>query len=143
MQHTKVEAQLRRFLLAVTAFIFTGTVIELALIEHTGDTVQWIPFIASGIGLISVLAVWFAPSPKSLLTLRGVMGIAALSSLFGIYEHFITNLEFSQEIHPAYSFMENVIAALKGASPMLAPGILFLAALLAVAATYRHPVLEK
>lgn len=143
MQDTKVEAQLRRFLLVVTGSIFIGTPIELILIEHTGDTVQWVPFILCGLGLIVLLFAWFIPSRKSLLALRGIMAMAAVGSLYGIYEHFIANFEFSKEIHPAYSLLENMGAALKGASPMLAPGILFLAALLAVAATYRHPILEE
>lgn len=143
MQSTRVEQQLRGFLLWVAGFIFIGTVIELVLIEHTGDILQWIPLILCGLGLISLLAVWFAPSRKTLLSLRGIMGATALGSLYGIYEHFITNFEFSQEIYPAYTFIENLWAGLKGASPMLAPGILFVAALLAVAATYRHPVLEE
>lgn len=143
MSQTSTEQQLRSFLLAVTGFICIGTIVELILIEHTGDVVQWIPFIAAGIAFLSVTAAWIVPSRKTMLFLRAVMGAAALVSLYGIYEHFITNFEFSQEIHPAYSLLENVGAALKGASPMLAPGIFFLAALLAAAATYRHPVLDE
>ncbi len=143
MQHSLVEQQLRRFLLAVSAFILSGTILELILIEHTGDLVQWLPFVLSGIGLFSLFWFWLKPSVKAIYTVRGVMGALALGSLFGVYEHFIANFEFSKEIHPAYTLVENVTAALKGASPMLAPGILLLVALLATAMTYKHPILES
>ena len=143
MQPSSVEQQLRSFLLAVSSFILSGTILELILIEHTGDLVQWLPFVLSGLGLFSLLWFWLRPSVKAIYVIRGVMGALAFGSLFGVYEHFIANFEFSKEIHPAYTFMENITAALKGVSPMLAPGILLLIALLATAMTYKHPILES
>lgn len=143
MQYSSVEQQLRGFLLGVSGFILLGTIVELMLIEHTGDIVQWIPFILCGLGLLSLLWFWISPSKRTLYTVRGVMVMLALGSVFGVYEHFVTNYAFSMEIHPAYTALENMGVAIKGASPMLAPGILFLAALLAAVMTYKHPILKK
>lgn len=143
MQHNLVEQQLRRFLLAICVFILFGTILELVLIEHTGDLVQWVPFGLSGLGILSLLWFWVKPSVRAIYTVRAVMGALALGSLFGVYEHFFANYEFSKEIHPAYTLFENVVAALKGVSPMLAPGVLFLVALLAIAMTYKHPLLDN
>ncbi|MCX6022705.1 MAG: hypothetical protein NTZ05_13435 [Chloroflexi bacterium] len=79
---------------------------------------------------------------RSLLALRWGMGVVALGSVVGVYEHVSNNAAFYQETHPAAGVGETVMAALQGRDPLLAPGILALAATLAVAATYRHPALE-
>lgn len=138
MSGNNIEQRLRRFLLAVTAAIFIGTVIELVLVDHTEETLQWVPFILSSLGFITVGWVWFAPGKKSLLVLRWVMVAVALGSLVGIYLHFSGNLAFTREINPSYSLSESIVPALKGSYPLLAPGVLFLAGTLGIAATWRH-----
>ncbi len=70
------------------------------------------------------------------------MGLVALGSLFGIYQHVVNNLGFYREIHPNAPTGAAVWGALAGASPLLAPGVLALASMLALAATYYHPVLD-
>lgn len=143
MSESGIEGWFRSFLLGVSAFILLGTIVELILVEHTEETLQWIPFILCAIGIICILLFRLNPTPKKIYFLRAVMGVLAAGSLYGVYLHFTGNFEFSAEIHPAYTFTENFTAALLGASPMMAPGILFLASLLAVAATYRHPLLKE
>lgn len=136
---TSSEHQLRKFLLGTTGAIFVGTVIELVLVEHTADTVQWIPFILSGLGLFTVLAAWMAPFRGMILTLRGVMVVMVGGGFYGIYEHFQSNLAFAMEINPGIETTQAIIEALYGANPMMAPGIFCLAGLLGLFATYRHP----
>ncbi len=51
------------------------------------------------------------------------------------------NLSFEQEVRPNAEMGDMVMNALKGASPLLAPGALVFAGLLAIAATYYHPAL--
>lgn len=135
--------RLRRFLLAVVAFICVGTLFELLLLDHTEETLQWIPFIFSAIGIVSVSAVWVAPKTGSVKILRWVMVGMAAASLLGMYLHFSGNLAFTREINPSFSLMESILPAMKGSYPLLAPGILLLAGVLGVAATYRHPALEE
>lgn len=142
MSTTLVDARLRRFLLGLTAFIFIGTVIELWLSDHTQETLQWIPFILSALGFLAVGAVWFRPSRQTIRVLRGVMTLVALGSIAGIYFHLSGNFEFELEMRPGVATTDVIMEALKGADPLLAPGILALAALLAIAATYYHPALQ-
>lgn len=143
MAQSEVAQRLRRFLLGVVAVIFIVTVFELILLEHTEEMLQWIPFVASGVGLFSVAGVWYLPSRRSLKILRWTMSAIAITSFVGVYLHFSGNLAFALEINPSYSVSEAIWPAMKGSYPLLAPGILFLAGILALAATYRHPLLEK
>ncbi len=143
MSDNEVLQRLRRFLLGVVAFIFLGSVFELILIGHYEETLQWVPFITSAIGFLSAVAVWFAPGSISVKAFRWVMvGVAAVS-LWGMYLHFSGNLAFTREINPSFSLMESIWPAMKGSYPLLAPGILFLAGILGVAVTYKHPAIEE
>ena len=132
----------RTFLLFVAGFTCVFTVVELWLEEHTGDPPQLIPFVLCGIGAVAIAAVLFRPRRLTLKLLRIVMGVMLFGSLFGLFEHVEHNLEFAKEIRPNASFSVLLSDTLYGANPLLAPGILALAAILAIAATYFHPVLQ-
>lgn len=142
MQSTSMEQRLRRFLLAVTAAIFTGSVFELILIGHHEETLQWMPFLVSAVGFVAVAGVWFSPGRSLLLVLRWVMVVTILTSLLGMWLHFSGNLAFTREINPSFSLSESIWPAMKGSYPLLAPGILLVAGVLGFAATWRHPVLR-
>jgi hypothetical protein len=143
MSPDQILFRLRRFLLALSALLFGGTVIELWLAEHMESLVQLIPFGLCGLGIVAVIAVLLRPQRQTLLGLRGCMGLAVLGSLYGMYEHISSNIAFQLEIQPNAKFRDIFSEALGGASPLLAPGILVLAAILAIAATYYHPALER
>jgi hypothetical protein len=136
-----VEERLRRFLLAAAALVFAATPVELWFAEHTESEVQLVPFILCGLGLAAVAAALTAPRRGVLLGLRAVMAVMVLGGGFGGYEHLTHNLAFEREIRPSAPAAAVFWDALSGASPLLAPGILALAAALALAATYRHPAL--
>ncbi len=138
-----VLLRLRRFLLTTSALLFAGTLGELWLINHTEDPVQFIPFVLCGMGLLVLLVVRLRPRRATMLTLRAVMALVILGSLVGVYLHVESNLAFVREIQPNAPAREAVFGALGGANPLLAPGILALAAMLALAATYYHPALKK
>ena len=138
-----VLSRLRRFLLAVSAILCVGTLVELIAVEHTESLEQWIPFGLSALVLLGVGAAWLRPDRQTLLVLRGVMVVTILGSLFGIYEHISNNIAFRLEIRPNADAADLLAAGLGGANPLLAPGILALAAVLALAATYQHPALDK
>lgn len=143
MSGRSVEQQYRVFLLVVTAGVLAGTLVELWFTEHMESFIQVIPFILIGIGLVAVLAAVFVPSRGTLLALRAVAVLLAAGGLYGIYEHFAHNLAFELEIRPNASPGDVWREALRGASPMLAPGALTLAAVLAAAATHRHDRLKS
>ena len=68
--------------------------------------------------------------------LRAVAAVIALGGLLGMYFHLTGNLAFAREIQPNATATAVLADALRGAAPLLAPGILTIAAMLAVAGTY-------
>jgi hypothetical protein len=138
-----ILSRLRSFLLALSGCLFAGTLFELIFINHTKDPVQWIPFFLCGLGMLADGLAFFSPQRKSFLFLRASMALIALGSLVGMYEHISTNVAFKMEIQPGSTIPQIVTAGLGGAAPLLAPGILAVAAVLALAASYSHPALEK
>jgi hypothetical protein len=136
-------ARLRRFLLGLSLVLFGGTVVELLLVNHWEDRVQLIPFVLCGLGSIAALLVLFHPRRTTLLGLRVCMGLVVCGSLFGVYEHLANNIAFQQEIQPNAPLTDVLVSAVAGGNPLLAPGTLAVAAVLALAATYYHPALEN
>lgn len=119
-----------------------GTVVELVLVGHTEDFWQWVPFGLCGLGAAALLLALRWPGRTSLRILRGVMALLALGSVLGVYQHVSHNLAFALEIHPNAHWQAVFWEALGGASPLMAPGILALIALLGFAATWHHPLLD-
>ena len=137
------EARYRRFLLWVSAGLFIGTPVELWLTEHMEGWQQWVPFVLCAVGLVAVASALRAPTRGTLLALRGTMIGVGAGAFYGIYSHVTANVAFELEIRPTYGLSDVLGEALRGASPLLAPGILALAALLGMAATFWHPVLHR
>lgn len=143
MKDRTVEQQFRFFLLVLSALIFLGTLAELSLIEHTEGLVQLLPFMLGGLGIGTVLVMLYVPSRRVIIGVRAVMAGIVLGSVFGIYEHVAHNYAFEMEVSPGSTMGEVIWKALGGASPLLAPGMLALAAVLTVIATYHHPALMR
>jgi hypothetical protein len=143
MTASLLEQRFRVFLLSIAAFLCVGTVIELWLTEHTAEPIQFVPFGLCALGFIVILAVLFRPTRATISTLRVMMGALMLGSLVGVYEHLMGNWEVVLETKPNLAAGEMFWEAVRGAAPMLAPGILVLVAVLALAATYYHPALGQ
>ncbi len=141
MKTGTIEQRFRAFMLILAGLLCLGTIVELWLAEHTHDLVQLIPFVLCGLGSIAIVAALMRPRRRVLFALRLVAALLIGGSLFGMYEHVEQNLAFELEIRPAATFGDVWFDALRGASPLLAPGILALAGVLALASTYQHPVL--
>jgi hypothetical protein len=137
-----VLARLRQFLLIISAGVFIMTVTELFFLSHWSETIQFLPFALSGLGLTTLILAYFRPGRGTMTLLRRSMIIIAACSLIGVYEHMANNLGFQMEIQPNATTWELILATLEGANPVLAPGILMLGAVIGVAATYQHPALE-
>lgn len=139
----RILSRLRRFLLALAVLLCAGTIAELWLTEHMETVVQLIPFGLCGLGFVAALIVLLKPRRIPILTLRISMALVAAGGLYGIYEHIENNIGFQREINPSASTTYIFIASVHGPNPLLAPGILTVAASLAIAATYHHPALLK
>jgi hypothetical protein len=141
MTSADILSRLRRFLLVFSVSLFGGTVVELSLVNHTEDAVQLIPFVLCGLGSVAALVALLRPQRATMLGLRVCMGLVVCGSLFGIYEHLESNVEFQREINPRQPTGSMMLSALGGANPLLAPGMLAVAGVLALAVTYHHPAL--
>lgn len=138
-----IEWRLRRLLLLLTFGICGATIAELLLNEHTQETVQFVPLVVATLGILSTGAVFIRPNPTTLRFLRGVAVLMIVASLAGIGFHLRGNFSFELEIRPNAAFTDVIMDALMGAAPLLAPGVLALGGILALATTYYHPALGK
>lgn len=143
MPTTTVEQRLRSFLLWLAGWMCFGTSVELFLAKHYKDPIQFVPFILCGVGLIAVVAALRRPQRAQLLALRGVMTLLLLGSLLGVYEHLANNFAFELDMRPSAVWSDVWFQALRGAAPLMAPGILAVAAVVAIAATYAHPAFAR
>jgi thiol:disulfide interchange protein len=143
MTPADVLSRLRRFLLAFSFVLLGGALFELWLIGHTEDPVQFIPFVLCGLGMVAALAALARPRRATLWVLRACMALVVLGTLLGIYLHVEGNYALQREISPRAGASAALFGALGGANPLLAPGILAVAAVLALAATYRHEALGR
>lgn len=135
-----VLRRLRTFLLVLGLFLFGGALVELWLVGHTKEVIQWIAFALAGAGALSVTMTLFHLGPATVRLLRVCMLVVALGSLFGMYEHVSGNVAFAREVKPNSSTTELFWRGLQGGNPLLAPGVLAVAAVLALSATYRFEV---
>jgi hypothetical protein len=131
----------RRLALYLLIFGTVGVGVELVLLEHFEDAMQWIPVTLLGVGLIAAVAAAVAPRPRVVRALRAVMTAHLLAGALGIYLHFRSNVEFELELRPSMAGLELWIESLKGAMPALAPGAMVQLGLLGLLVCYRHPAL--
>lgn len=143
MNNELILARLRRFLLAIAGLLLLGTLIELALIQHWDEPLQLTPFILSAIGLAGVAWAWVKSERGPLLALRALMVPLTLGSLVGVFVHVSSNIEIYTETHANAGTLAVIAAGLGGHNPLIAPGMLALAGILAAAATYGHPALQR
>ena len=143
MNSEQALAQIRQFLLIISAGVFVMTVTELFFLSHWTETIQLLPFALSGLGLTTLALAYFRPSPATIKILRWSMIVIGLCSLIGIYEHMSNNLGFQMEIQPNATTWELVMATFEGANPVLAPGILTLGAAIGWTATYQHSTVDQ
>jgi hypothetical protein len=71
------------------------------------------------------------------------MSVLGVGSFVGVYQHIQSNIAFELEIRPNATLSAVWFDALRSAGPLLAPGILALAAMIALAGTYYHPALAR
>ena len=116
--------------------------IELILERHTEEPWQLVPFALCVAGLAVIVLVLMKANWQTLWLLRGVMAVVAFGTVLGMWQHFAGDLAFQREIRPNADNWTLVENALHGAAPLLAPGILALAAGVAMIATYGHPALR-
>lgn len=137
------ESSIRKALLVLASVMFAGTLVELWLADHTQEPAQFVPFVLCILGLLALLAVLFRPSRNTLRALQATMLLNIVGGLVGIGLHLAGNYTFEQEIRPNAAANELILDTLKGANPLIAPGLLVFIALMVLIAIYRHPAGRK
>lgn len=133
MEHPRnqiASPALRRVILAALLFMMVGTSLELYLLDHYEDTLQLIPILCLGTSLLVFLLLFFWKTPLLMGLFKVLMGITALSGVYGSYLHLQANFEFEQEMKPTAQAWDVFIESLSGALPSLAPNSLIVLALI-------------
>ena len=130
---------LRRLLAAILLIGMSGTLVELLLLRHLEDPVQWIPVALLGCGLLAVPWHARARSAGSAAVVRLLMVLFVAAGFAGVYYHFTANVEFQKETDPSLAGRALVWKALAATvPPALAPGVMLQLGLVGLAYTYRH-----
>ena len=137
------EDRWRTLLLMVLALGAVGLTLELLLLEHWMVTPQLTPLVTLLLVLMVTVAVAFRPDRRSLRAFRAVMVWAVVAGFVGIGFHFRDNLAFEREVTPAASFSSLTWHAVRGATPLLAPGSLIQLGLVGLVFTWGHPGLRS
>jgi hypothetical protein len=140
---TLTYATVRQLLLALVVIGIVGLEVELALLRHAESFSQWIPHVTLFIGLLTTVAVYFQPGPRTLRVFQVMMIVFLVVGALGVYFHLNGNVEFALERDPSLSGVRLVWKALRGASPALAPGALAQLGLLGLLYGYKHPALTR
>jgi hypothetical protein len=143
MTAIEVLSRLRRVLLALATMLLLGTLVELWLVNHTEDAIQWVPFVLCGLALVAILLYVLRKTPITIWFLRIVMTLMILGSGLGIYLHVSNNMALEREMHPNARSSQIWRKGFGGANPLLAPGILAISAILTLLASYKYDVVNS
>lgn len=136
-------ATIRGRLLAIFLLGTLGTSAELLLIEHTEGFSQLVPLLVAAAGLV-VLGWHLAHrGAASLRAVQGTMILFVLSGAAGLILHYRGNVEFELEMRPGERGFALFSAAMKGATPALAPGTMILLGLIGLTYAHRHPAVTE
>ena len=139
---TSTSETLRSFLLGIFLFGLLGTGAELLLIEHTEEFWQLVPLFLMGLCLPVLVWLKIDHRPAGIRIFQGTMILFVVSGLIGLWQHYNGNVEFELEMYPSLQGWRLFWKALKGATPVLAPGAMSVLGLLGLGTTYRHPDLK-
>jgi hypothetical protein len=134
--------RIRRWLLAVLVFELIGTLVELVLLQHFEDALQWIPLLLMVLTLL--LVAWHVARPAAtVLPLQATMFALALAGMVGVGLHLQGAAEFQLEMDPSQPRWDVFKKALHAqAPPALAPGVMLQMGLLGLIYTYRYSPME-
>jgi hypothetical protein len=135
--------RLRSLLFLLAASLYCGTIADLLAAKHYQSLLQFVPFGLCALGLVTVALVWKRPEPRIVAAARFAMLVIAGGSLLGIYEHIAGNLNFVHEVRPHADGMTLLKATLQGGDPILAPGVLAVAAAVTILATFTSSVITR
>ena len=141
---SRIESQLRRFLLALFSVGAAGILVELIALGHYEDQWQVVPLFVLAVALVSTGLQTFAPGRGSLRLLQTVALVMMAAGITGIILHYRGNLEFQLETNPdlgGWDLFSRIVHA--KVPPALAPGVMAQLGLLGLIYCFRHPLSRR
>ena len=137
------ESRTQRALLLFLGVGMLGAGAELGLLGHYDGVGQCVPLGALTLGLVALAWSSLNCTRASMRSLSGVMILFVAVGLVGLWMHFKGNIEFEREMYPTMRGASLFWAALRGATPTLAPAtMIFLGCLGLVYSFLRTPTRE-
>lgn len=137
------EERWRALLLASLTLGAGGLLVELLLLEHWIVPLQRTPLALLASVLAAAGAMAVRPTGTAVTAFRLVMIGTVAAGAVGIALHFRDNFAFEREIAPDAAVGPTIWEALRGATPLLAPGSLAFMGLVGLVLTYRHPLDDR
>ena len=135
-----VEAQIRRFVLALFCFGTIGIGAELLALGHYEDQWQLVPLFVLSVALTSAVLQLTLGGPVALRLLRAVSIAMMLAGVAGIILHYRGNLEFQRETYPDLAGWDLLVKIIHSkVPPAMAPGVMAQLGLLGLIYCFRHP----
>lgn len=125
-----VMQRVKYLLIFTAAFMAIGTLLELFLLAHYEDEWQLLPILLIIASLVLFGVYLFLEKLWVLRSLQTLLIAVGLSGGLGVFFHMKANLEFEAELHPTLSFTQHLLDSFSGALPALAPGSMFVFALI-------------
>ncbi len=121
------------FLTWLAVVVIAGAVAELVMAKHWEEPVQLVPFVLCAAALAAIAAVRARPSGPTVRAFWVALTVVPTVSAFGAWEHVQANGGFMLDRNPDLSGVSLLVAMLTGRAPVGAPGVMALAAVLALA----------
>ena len=134
---------LRALLLGLVLIGAAGLIVELALLEHYDSVWQTVPLVVLAFGLAAAILVALRPGRGSIRFFRFVMVALVMTGAIGVFLHYDENVTFERELSPEARGLDLIWMALRGATPILAPGAFVQLGLLGLILVYDHPALRR
>ncbi|HEV8547097.1 MAG TPA: hypothetical protein VGQ64_12445 [Candidatus Limnocylindrales bacterium] len=141
---------LRRALIGLVAIAAAGTGLELVLLRHWDNALEWIPFAALVVLGLAVVVLAVRPGRRAVRFVRILAVLVAIVGAIGVFIHVRSNYEtapldfrYTDSWPTTAEPIRWLLAATDtvGPSPTLAPAAITFAAIALLAATLRHPAL--
>ena len=116
---------IRRVILGVLLLGMLGLIVELSLLGHYEDVLQWIPIAVLVGGVATLLLQLARPRRWTLLLVELVMVLLIGCGVFGMYLHYSGSRQFQLEMDPSMRGTQLLWHVLRAKSPpTLSPGTL-------------------
>jgi hypothetical protein len=125
---------LRAWILAVLVLGLLGTIVELVLLEHYEEPLQFVPDTLIVLALVAISWHLVRRDAASMHVLAVLMALSVLAGFLGFLAHFYGSAEYQLELDPSMSTGDLIGKVLHAkAPPLLAPGMMIQLGLLGLA----------